>query len=52
LRVMNAQGQLVEEIKDVKPGMELQLGVKYTSGTYTAVFIQGDQVSRQRMVKY
>jgi hypothetical protein len=52
LRVMNAQGQVVEEIKDVKPGMELQLGVKYTSGTYTTVFIQGDQVTRQRMVKY
>ena len=49
---MNAQGQVVEEIKDVKPGMELQLGVKYTSGTYTTVFIQGDQVTRQRMVKY
>jgi PKD repeat protein len=52
LRIMNAQGQIVEEIKDVKPGMELQLGVKYTSGTYTAVFIQGNQTTRQRMVKY
>jgi hypothetical protein len=52
LRVMNAQGQVVEEIKDVKPGMELQLGVKYSSGTYTVVFIQGDQVTRQRMVRY
>jgi hypothetical protein len=49
---MNAQGQVVEEIKDVKPGMELQLGVKYASGTYTAVFIQGNQTTRQRMVKY
>jgi archaellum component FlaG (FlaF/FlaG flagellin family) len=52
LRIMNAQGQVIEEIKDVKPGTELQLGVKYTSGTYTAVFIQGNQVTRQRMVKY
>jgi PKD repeat protein len=52
LRVINAQGQVVEEIKDVKPGMELQLGVKYTSGTYTAVFIQGNQETRQRMVRY
>jgi len=52
LRIINAQGQVVEEIKDVKPGMELQLGVKYTSGTYTAVFIQGNQTTRQRMVKY
>jgi hypothetical protein len=52
LRIMNAQGQIVEEIKDVKPGMELQLGVKYTSGTYTAVFIQGNQTTRQRMVRY
>jgi hypothetical protein len=52
LRIINAQGQVVEEIKDVKPGMELQLGVKYTSGTYTAVFIQGSQVTRQRMVRY
>ncbi|MEN9951393.1 MAG: hypothetical protein RLY85_2145, partial [Bacteroidota bacterium] len=52
LRVMNAQGQVVEEIKDVQPGMELELGVKYTSGTYTAVFIQGNQTTRQRMVRY
>jgi NAD(P)-dependent dehydrogenase (short-subunit alcohol dehydrogenase family) len=49
---VGAVGQVVEEIKDVKPGMELQLGVKYTSGTYTAVFIQGSQVTRQRMVRY
>jgi len=52
LRVMNAQGQVVEEIKDVKPGMELQLGVKYTSGTYTAVYLQGANITRQRMVRY
>jgi hypothetical protein len=49
---MNAQGQVVEEIKDVKPGMELQLGVKYTSGTYTAVYLQGANITRQRMVRY
>jgi PKD repeat protein len=52
LRVLNAQGQMIEEIKDVKPGTELQLGMKYTSGTYTAVFIQGNQTTRQRMVRY
>ncbi len=52
LRIMNAQGQVVEEIKDVLPGSELEMGMKYLSGTYTAVFIQGNQTTRQRLVKY
>ncbi len=52
LRVMNAQGQVIEEIKEVLPGTEMLMGMKYISGTYTAVFIQGNQTTRQRMVKY
>jgi hypothetical protein len=49
---MTAQGQVMEEFKDVQPGSELQLGKNYISGTYTVVFIQGEQTTRQRMVKY
>jgi hypothetical protein len=52
LRIINAQGQVLEEIGEVKPGTELSLGINYASGTYTAVFIQGNQTTRQRMVKY
>jgi PKD repeat protein len=52
LRILNAQGQVVEEVKNVLPGTELLMGMKYISGTYTAVFIQGNQTTRQRMVKY
>jgi hypothetical protein len=52
LRIINAQGQVVEELKNVQPGSELMIGMKYISGTYTAVFIQGNQTTRQRMVKY
>jgi hypothetical protein len=42
MRVMNDVGQLVEEIKLVKPGKEVRLGYGYVNGAYLIEYRQAD----------
>jgi hypothetical protein len=51
LRIVNQVGQLVEEIKSVKPGQEVKLGYGYINGTYFVEYRQADRRAIVKVVK-
>jgi hypothetical protein len=51
MRVMNDVGQLIEEIKSVKPGQEVRLGYRYINGLYLIEYIQTNRRVMIKLVK-
>jgi hypothetical protein len=52
MRVMNDVGQLVEEIKLVKPGQEVRLGYGYVNGAYFIEYSQADNRVVIKVIKH